>query len=190
MKSRSMEMLVGLFFCLGVGAIFILTFRVASLASVGPGKAYHVSATFENIGGLKRGAAVTIAGVRIGRVRMITVDPSSFEAKVTLELNNQYDNIPADSNAKILTAGLLGEQYIGLEPGGDDKSLKDGDTIKFTQSAFVLENIIGQVLVSMTNKKGSDTSNAPPAPDQGGTSPPAQTPAPLSPAPQAPAPKK
>jgi phospholipid/cholesterol/gamma-HCH transport system substrate-binding protein len=169
-----MEMLVGLFFCLGVGAIFILTFRVASLSSVGPGKAYHVTATFENIGGLKRGAAVTIAGVRIGRVRNITVDPSSFEAKVTLELSNQYDNIPVDSNAKILTAGLLGEQYIGLEPGGDEKSLKDGDTIKFTQSAFVLENIIGQVLVSMTNKGGKKDDNAAPAPAQA----PAQTPTP------------
>ncbi|HZP11676.1 MAG TPA: outer membrane lipid asymmetry maintenance protein MlaD [Nevskiaceae bacterium] len=170
MKSRSMEMLVGLFFCLGVGAIFILTFRVASLASVGPGKAYHLTATFENIGGLKRGAAVTMAGVRIGRVRNITIDRSNFEAKVTLEMNNQYDNIPADSNAKILTAGLLGEQYIGLEPGGDEASLKDGDTIKFTQSAFVLENIIGQVLVSMTNKGGKKDDTAAP--------PPAETPAP------------
>ena len=158
MQSKSLEILVGLFFCLGVGAIFILTFRVASLSSVGPGKAYHVSATFENIGGLKRGAAVTVAGVRVGRVRAITVDRDNFEAKVTLELANEYDNIPKDSNAKILTAGLLGEQYIGLEPGGDEQSLKDGDTIKFTQSAFVLENIIGQVLVSMTNKdkKGGD----------------------------------
>lgn len=156
MQSRAMEILVGLFFCLGVGAIFILTVRVASLSSVGPGKAYHVSATFENIGGLKRGAAVTMAGVRIGRVREITIDRDNFEAKVSLELNNQFDNIPKDSNAKILTAGLLGEQYIGLEPGGDDLSLKDGDAIKFTQSAFVLENIIGQVLVSMTKGKAKD----------------------------------
>jgi phospholipid/cholesterol/gamma-HCH transport system substrate-binding protein len=107
-------------------------------------------------------------------VRNITVDPSSFEAKVTLELSNQYDNIPVDSNAKILTAGLLGEQYIGLEPGGDEKSLKDGDTIKFTQSAFVLENIIGQVLVSMTNKGGKKDDNAAPPPAQA----PAQTPTP------------
>jgi phospholipid/cholesterol/gamma-HCH transport system substrate-binding protein len=162
MQSRSMELLVGFFFCLGVGAIFILTFRVASLSSVGPGEAYRLSATFENIGGLKRGAAVTMAGVRIGRVRDITIDRDNFEAKVTLELNQQYDNIPADSNAKILTAGLLGEQYIGLEPGGDDKSFKDGDAIKFTQSAFVLENIIGQVLVSMTSKGGKkDDEDAP-----------------------------
>ncbi len=170
MQSRAMEILVGFFFCLGVGAIFILTFRVASLASVGPGKAYHLSATFENIGGLKRGAAVTVAGVRVGRVRAITVDRDNFEAKVELEMNNQFDNIPADSNAKILTAGLLGEQYIGLEPGGDDKSLKDGDTIKFTQSAFVLENIIGQVLVSMTNRPKAAESkapdNAPPLPEK------------------------
>jgi phospholipid/cholesterol/gamma-HCH transport system substrate-binding protein len=165
MQSRALEMLVGLFFCLGVGAIFILTFRVASLASVGPGKAYHLTATFENIGGLKRGAAVTMAGVRIGRVRDITIDRDNFEAKVTLEMANQYDNIPVDSNAKILTAGVLGEQYIGLEPGGDEKSLKEGDTIKFTQSAFVLENIIGQVLVSMTNKgKAADNKPAANAP--------------------------
>jgi phospholipid/cholesterol/gamma-HCH transport system substrate-binding protein len=156
-----MEMLVGLFFCLGVGAIFILTFRVASLASVGPGKAYHVSATFENIGGLKRGAAVTIAGVRIGRVRMITVDPNSFEAKVTLELNNQYDNIPADSNAKILTAGLLGEQYIGLEAGGDGVMLKTGDRLRLTQSAVVLENLISQFLFSKA-AEGKDAPKDPP----------------------------
>lgn len=168
MQSRSLELLVGFFFCLGVGAIFILTFRVASLSSVGPGEAYRLSATFENIGGLKRGAAVTMAGVRIGRVRDITIDRDNFEAKVTLEVNNQYDNIPLDSNAKILTAGLLGEQYIGLEPGGDEKSFKDGDSVKFTQSAFVLENIIGQVLVSMTSKgnKKSDEDAPAPAPQE------------------------
>jgi phospholipid/cholesterol/gamma-HCH transport system substrate-binding protein len=174
-------MLVGLFFCLGVGAIFILTFRVASLASVGPGKAYHLTATFENIGGLKRGAAVTMAGVRIGRVRDITIDRDNFEAKVTLEMSHDYDNIPVDSNAKILTAGLLGEQYIGLEPGGDEKSLKDGDTLKFTQSAFVLENIIGQVLVSMTNRPKAGAAQAPataPAnpPNPGETATPAPAP--------------
>lgn len=167
MQSRALEILVGFFFCLGVGAIFILTFRVASLSSVGAGKAFHVTATFENIGGLKRGAPVTVAGVRVGRVREITVDRTNFEARVTLELSKQYDNIPKDSNAKIMTAGLLGEQYIGIEPGGDDQSLVDGDTIKFTQSAFVLENIIGQVLVSMTqkdNKPKSGEKAAEPAP--------------------------
>ena len=168
MPSKALEVLVGFFFCLGVAAVFILTFRVASLSSVGSGKAYHVTAVFENIGGLKRGGPVTVAGVRVGRVRDITVDRNSFEAKVTLELSNQFDNIPKDSNAKILTAGLLGEQYVGLEPGGDDQSLKDGDTIKFTQSALVLENLIGQFVVSMSQKdaaaKGAAKKDVP-APD-------------------------
>jgi phospholipid/cholesterol/gamma-HCH transport system substrate-binding protein len=147
MQARMMEMLFGLFFALGVGAIFILTFKVASVEGVGRTPSFQVTALYENIGGLKPGSAVTLAGVRIGRVRDIMIDRTTFEAKVLMEIEQRYDNIPKDTTFKILTAGLLGEQYIGLEPGGDEQNLKDGDLTARTQSALVLENLIGQVLV-------------------------------------------
>ena len=158
MQSRALEMLVGLFVCLGVAAVFVLTFRVASLDTIdGGGETYRVVASFENIGGLKPGSAVTMAGVKIGRVRDIVIDPSTFEANVTLELSGAYSAIPDDSNAKILTAGLLGEQYVGIEAGGSDTALKDGSKLKLTQSALVLENLIGQFLSSQSNKDDKGT---------------------------------
>lgn len=157
MQSRALEIMVGLFVCIGVAAVFVLTFRVASLDTVGgDGETYRVSATFENIGGLKTGSAVTMAGVKIGRVKDISIDPASFEANVTLELSNSYNTIPEDSNAKILTAGLLGEQYIGIEVGGSDAALKEGSKLKLTQSALVLENLIGQFLSSQSGDKKDD----------------------------------
>ncbi len=156
MQSRALEMLVGLFVCLGVAAVFVLTFRVASLDTVGgSGSTYKVTASFANIGGLKQGSAVTLAGVKVGRVRGIVIDPSTFEANVTLELSDSYNNIPEDSSAKILTAGLLGEQYIGLEVGGADEPLKDGSKLQLTQSALVLENLIGQFLSSKSDDKSN-----------------------------------
>ncbi|MGQ0697423.1 MAG: outer membrane lipid asymmetry maintenance protein MlaD [Panacagrimonas sp.] len=157
MQSRALEILVGLFVSLGVAAVFVLTFRVASLDTVGgANETYRVVASFENIGGLKAGSAVTMAGVKIGRVRDIVIDSNTFEANVTLELSNSFNTIPDDSNAKILTAGLLGEQYIGLEAGGSDASLKDGSKLKLTQSALVLENLIGQFLSSQSGEKKDD----------------------------------
>lgn len=162
MQSRALEVLVGFFVCLGVAAIFVLTFRVASLDSVGSGKGnYRVTAKFDTIGNLASGASVRIAGVRVGRVRGIGIDPTTFQAVATLEIGGENANIPEDSVAKVLTSGLLGEQYVGIEPGGDDKPLKNGDEIKFTQSAFVLENLIGQFLTSMTQKDSA------PKPSQG-----------------------
>ncbi|MFP5306321.1 MAG: outer membrane lipid asymmetry maintenance protein MlaD [Gammaproteobacteria bacterium] len=145
MQSRALEILVGFFVCLGVAAVFVLTFRVASLDTFG-GETYSVTAKFGNIGGLKAGSAVTMAGVRIGRVRAIEFDPQSYEAKVTIDIAKSYDSIPQDSSAKILTAGLLGEQYIGLEPGGLDEYLREGSELELTQGAVVLENLIGQFL--------------------------------------------
>ncbi len=154
MQSRSLEILVGFFVCLGVAAVLVLTLRVASLTDVG-GKegSYLVSADFGNIGKLSPGNAVKIAGVVIGRVKTINIDQNSFQAVVTMQLSKNYSAIPKDSNAKILTAGLLGEQYVGLEPGGDEESLKEGSHIKLTQSALVLENLIGQFVTSMSAKK-------------------------------------
>lgn len=147
MQSKALEILVGLFMCLGVAAVFVLTFRVASLDNFG-GETYGVTARFSNIGGLKAGSAVTIAGVKVGRVRSVDFDTQSFEANVVIEIARRYDRIPMDSSAKILTAGLLGEQYIGLEPGGLDEYLSEGSRIELTQGALVLENLIGQFLTS------------------------------------------
>lgn len=154
MPSRSLEILVGFFVILGVAAVLLLTLRVASLQDVGGREgSYYVTANFENIGKLSPGNAVKIAGVVIGRVSNIAVDANSFQAVVTLEINKAYSTIPKDSNVKILTAGLLGEQYLGLEPGGDEESLTEGSHIKLTQSALVLENLIGQFVSSMSEKK-------------------------------------
>ena len=154
MQSRALEILVGFFVCLGIAAVFVMTFRVASLDTVG-GKegTYRVSGTFENIGGLKVGSSVTMAGVKVGRVQSISIDPSTFKARVSLDLSNTYNKIPEDTSAKILTSGLLGDQYIGLEPGGMDDYLKDGSELTLTQSALVLENLIGQFVSS---SKGDD----------------------------------
>lgn len=152
MQSRAMEILVGFFVCLGIAAIFVLTFRVASLDSIEGGSGYHVTAEFENIGALKPGASVTLAGVKIGRVKSIVINPVNFEAKVSLEISNAYNNIPDDSSVKVLTAGLLGEQYLSLNIGGSEQNLKEGSKIRFTQSALVLENIIGQFLTNQASK--------------------------------------
>ncbi len=154
MQSRALEILVGFFVVLGVAAVMLLTLRVASLQDVG-GKngVYHVKMHFENVGKLSAGSAVRIAGVKVGRVASITVDPVNFEALVQLEIAKDYATIPTDTSAAILTAGLLGEQYIGLEPGGDEKFLNDGSEIHLTQSALVIEKLIGQLVTSMTEKK-------------------------------------
>lgn len=161
MQSRALEMLVGLFVCLGVAAVFVLTFRVASINSVGSGGTYTVTADFNDVGSLVPGASVKLAGVRIGSVTGISIDPKTFQAVVSMAISDKQNNVPTDSAAKILTAGLLGSQYVGIDPGGSPKSLKNGDRIKFTQSAFVLENVIGQFLVNMTkNKSHQDGGNS------------------------------
>lgn len=148
-NTRILELIVGAFVILGVLAIFFLTMRVSNLSSQGDTRGgFTVQARFENIGGLKTGAPVSMAGVRVGRVTGIHIDPQSFEAVVSIELGSRYNYLPDDSDASILTAGLLGEQYIGLAPGGSDRPLQAGDTIKFTQSALILEQIIGQFLFS------------------------------------------
>ena len=143
MQSRALEILVGFFVCLGVAAVFVLTFRAASIDNVGKGPVYRVVATFE-----------------IGRVREIRINQESFQADVSIDLSQQFNKIPEDSNVKILTAGLLGEQYIGVEPGGSDDVLKDGSKIMLTQSALVLENLIGQFLASQAGPKDDKLADA------------------------------
>jgi len=147
-QNRLLEIVVGLFFCLGVAAVFILTLRVSSLGGQVSGQTYAVHASFQNIGGLKVGAPVSMGGVQVGQVTGIQLNQTTFDAVVTMKIDNKYNKIPRDSSASILTQGLLGEQYVGLEPGGSLKSLKNGDKIRFTQSALILEKIIGQVLLN------------------------------------------
>ena len=147
MGRKGIETLVGLFVLLGLLAIVFLALKAANLASFRVGNTYVVTAKFDNIGGLKVRAPVKSAGVTVGRVTAIALDAASFQGLVTIELE-QGVQFPADTSAKILTSGLLGDQYIGLEPGGADQNLKAGDQIRMTQSAVVLENLIGQFLYS------------------------------------------
>ena len=147
MTRKELDLWVGLFAVAGIGAMLFLSLKVANLASFTNADSYQIKAKFDNIGGLKVRAAVKSAGVVVGRVGEIRFDNESFEAVVTLNLDSRYQ-FPKDSSAKILTSGLLGEQYIGLSPGGDSANLKSGDSLKLTQSAVVLENLISQFLYS------------------------------------------
>ncbi len=149
-NKQTVELWVGLFVAAGIVALVILAFKVGNLATAQVLDGYTISARFENVGGLKVKSAVTLAGVPIGRVKNITVDRDRYQAVVEMEIDGRYKNIPKDSSASILTSGLLGEQYIGLEPGGAEEYLKDGDTLLITQSALVLEKLVGQVLVKLT----------------------------------------
>jgi len=149
---KTVEIWVGIFVVAGIIALGVLAFRVGNLSSADVTDGYRVEASFENIGSLKVRSAVTLAGVRIGRVAAIRTDPDSYQAIVTLNIDGRYKNLPTDSSASILTAGLLGEQYIGLEPGGADDHLKEGSKIKLTQSAMVLEKLIGRVLTMFIDK--------------------------------------
>lgn len=148
MHSRSVEIWVGLFVAAGLAALFMLAMQVSNLSVVNDDEGYEVTARFENIGGLRVRSPVTVAGVRVGRVTHIGFDPQTFEALVTLNISGQYDQLPADTSANIFTSGLLGEQYVGLEPGGDMEVLQQGSEIMLTQSALVLEQLIGQFLFS------------------------------------------
>lgn len=147
MTKRNIEILVGLFVLAGLLALLFVSLKAANLTSFQNGETYRLTARFDNIGGLKARAPVRSAGVVIGRITSITLDPKTYQGVVTMDIQRQYE-FPRDSSAKILTAGLLGDQYIGLEPGGDEKLLVSGDVIKQTQSAVVLENLIGQFLYS------------------------------------------
>jgi len=147
MEKRQIETLVGFFVLLGALAIVFLSLKAANLASFSFDSTYPVTARFDNVGGLKIRAPVKSAGVTVGRIASILFDDKAFQGVVTMQIDRRYQ-FPDDTSAKILTAGLLGDQYIGLEPGADDKNLKAGDSIKITQSAVVLENLIGQMLYS------------------------------------------
>jgi phospholipid/cholesterol/gamma-HCH transport system substrate-binding protein len=151
MTTRFIETMVGLFVVLGVLALFMLAMKVSNLSRLTSNDGYEVSAFFENIGGLKVRSPVTVSGVRVGQVLEIVYDSDRYEAKVLMRIEASHDYFPTDTTASIYTAGLLGEQYVALEPGAEEDVLVAGDRIEFTQSALVLEEIIGKIVVKLTS---------------------------------------
>ncbi len=147
-QTRSVEIGTGLFVLLGMSALFFLTTQTTGGNKFSASDTYEVEARFDNVGSLKSRAPVAMSGVTIGRVTSVSFDSGSLEAKVVFIIDSQYDQIPDDSDASILTSGLLGTQYIGLQAGGSDIYLEDGSEILFTQSAIILENLIGKFLVN------------------------------------------
>lgn len=148
MNTKMVEIMVGVFISAGIAALFMLAMKVSNLSASTGQDGYELSAKFDNIGGLKKLSPVNAAGVRIGRVTAIDYDQGTYEAIVKMEINPRYNQLPVDTSASIFTSGLLGEQYISLEPGGEQIYLKAGDQIKLTQSAIVMEQVIGQFLFS------------------------------------------
>jgi phospholipid/cholesterol/gamma-HCH transport system substrate-binding protein len=145
MNRSTIDLWVGIFVAAGLAALLFLALKAGNLATFSTAKSYHVQAKFANIGGLKVRAPVKSAGVVVGRIAEIRFDNESYEAVVSMNIDQHYA-FPRDSTAKILTSGILGEQYVGLEAGGDSKMLADGETLRLTQSAVVLENLISQFL--------------------------------------------
>ncbi len=154
MERSMLDLWVGIFVCAGVGALLVLALKVGNMGGGSVTDSYRVTADFDNVGGLKPRAPVKSAGVLVGRVADVSFDNKTFRARVILNLDKRYQ-FPKDSSASILTAGLLGEQYIGMDGGGDDQFLKDGDRLSITQSAVVLEKIIGQFLYGKATEAGT-----------------------------------
>jgi len=159
MKKTALDFWVGLFVVLGVAALLFLALKAGNMSSLSFQSTYAVKLDFDNIGSLKPRAPVKSAGVTVGRVAAISFNPHTYQAVVTIAIDSQYP-FPKDSSAQILTAGLLGEQYIGLLPGADTEMLKSGDSITMTQSAVVLENLIGQFLYNKAADSGASKSAA------------------------------
>lgn len=153
-QNKTTEFLVGIFIVAGLAALLVLAMQVSNLGTLSRGDSYQLTARFENIGGLKVRSAVTVSGVRVGRIAGIDFDNDRFEAVVTMDIENRYNQFPDDTAASIYTAGLLGEQYISLEPGGSDELLGDGSTIELTQSSLVLEKLISKFLFSKSSEGG------------------------------------
>ena len=158
MQRGILDFWVGLFVIGGIAALLFLAIKVSTINTVSASNSYAVTADFNNIGGLKVRAPVKSAGVVVGRVAKISFDNNNFEALVTLRLDNRYQ-FPADTSASILTSGLLGEQYVALQPGGDTKNLANGSKIQITQSAVVLENLISQFIYNKAQEKGAGHAN-------------------------------
>jgi len=165
-QTRAIEFSTGLFALLGFAALFFLTTQITNRDISFGESGYRLLAKFDNIGGLKVGAPVAMAGVTIGRIERIEFDATDFKAAVTLRIESRYDQIPEDSDASIYTAGLLGGQYIGIGPGGSETYLGNGDQIGFTQSAIVLENLISKFLFSLAGKDDKDKEDSATAEDK------------------------
>lgn len=148
MNSRKTEISVGLFVLLGIAALAMLAMKVSNISETSDSDSYQITARFDNVGGLKVRSPIRMGGVLIGRVSQIALDEKYLSPVVTLSIFNQYNKLPTETSAAILTAGLLGEQYLSLSPGGDDEFLVAGDQIEDTQSALVIEELIGQFLFS------------------------------------------
>ena len=161
--NRTLEIGTGLFVLLGFAALFFLTTQLpGSGLKLGGAKAgYHLTARFDNVGDLKAGSPVSMAGVRVGEVESIRFDSRDFKAAVTLRIDPQFNEIPDDSDASIQTQGLLGGKYVGIGPGGSETYLKDGGRIEFTQSAIVLESLVNKFFANMASK-GNDTAQEAP----------------------------
>ena len=157
MHRKTNDIWVGLFVLLGLVSLLFLALKAGNMASISFSKTYTITGKFDNIGGLKPQAPVKSAGVVVGRVSAISFDDKTFQALVRLDMQTAY-KFPKDSSLKILTAGLLGEQYIGIEPGGDTNNLADGDRISHTQSAAILEDLINQFIYSKAAEGGKDAS--------------------------------
>ena len=155
MERTTLDLWVGMFVVAGFAALVVLAMKVGNLSTYNVSESYQVYGYFTNIGGLKAKASIKSAGVLVGRVTEISLDPVRYEAKVVMSLDKRY-KFPKDTFANILTSGLLGEQYIGLMPGGDEEMLKAGGQIKQTQSAMVLEDLIGKFLYSKASESGKN----------------------------------
>ena len=162
-SSRTIDVSTGLFVLLGFAAILFLVTQITNREFSLRSESYRLQAQFENVGGLKAGAPVSMAGVTIGRVESIGYDMDLFKAVATLRIDSRYDQIPNDSDASILTAGLLGGQYIGITPGGSDEPFRDGDQVEFVQDAIVLENLISKYLFSQAGNRDEAPDAAPAA---------------------------
>jgi phospholipid/cholesterol/gamma-HCH transport system substrate-binding protein len=144
--------MVGVFVAGGFAALFTLAMRVSNLSTLSESDGYQIKAYFENIGGLRVRSPVSVSGVRVGRVASIRYNAEQYQAEVILNIDGSEDYFPVDTSASIYTSGLLGEQYIALEPGAEERTLKQGDTLQYTQSAMILEQLIGRLLVDLTSK--------------------------------------
>jgi phospholipid/cholesterol/gamma-HCH transport system substrate-binding protein len=150
-QKKTIEVWVGLFMILGIASLAMLALQVSGSAGTG-GDVYRIQARFQNVGGLSEKAPVMVGGVRIGRVAEISIDKNDYSAVVGMDIETHYDNLPVDSGASILTSGLLGAQFVGLEPGAEDIYLQDGEEIEITQSAIQLETLISQFMFSQAGK--------------------------------------
>lgn len=154
MNARIVEITVGVFVAIGIASLFMLAMKASNLGTYNVRDGYTLVADFDNIGGLKVQSPVSASGVRVGRVTGIEYDQDTYEARVSFMIDSRYDRFPTDTMASIFTSGLLGEQYINLDPGGADDYLGDGDVIRMTQSALVIERLIGQFLFNLGEGSG------------------------------------